>query len=340
VFTATYPGEPVDPEGVRVHRFRPLLRLGNAPLVPQIARISGFDLIHLHQPFIFGAEAALIAHRRTAAPIVSTYHNELRAVGVKGALFQAYDRVVSPRALRASAIVAALSEEHAHAAPLLRRELQARPDAVRVVPNGVDVETFRPGRDAQLRAELGFEDDAIVACFCARLDNAHLTKRLDLALEAVAAEPELRLVVVGGGPLLQGFEGDARDLGISRRVRFTGNVTHEGVARYFRVADLLMMPSTLEAFGIVQVEAMASGLPVLISRIEGARAISTHGVHGIHVDHDDAVALARGARELIALGPVGRAAMGRAGRELVLSRYTWAHSADHLELAYCAALAP
>ncbi len=70
-----------------------------------------------------------------------------------------------------------LSMEHAREAPLLAAELRRRPEAFAPVPNGVDIETFRPGAEPELRAALGIPADATVAAFCAKLDPAHLTKR-------------------------------------------------------------------------------------------------------------------------------------------------------------------
>lgn len=339
VFTAAYPGVRRDPDGVLVHRYAARLRLGNAPLVPQLALLDGFDVVHLHQPFIFGAEAALAACARTGTPLVSSYHNELEADGLKGALFALYDRLVTRTALRRSARILPLSLEHAHAAPLLAAELSRRPGAFAPVPNGVDVATFHPGREPALRSELGIAEEALVAVFCAKLDHAHLTKRLDLALAAVARVPALTLLVVGGGPLLDGFAADAARLGIADRVRFAGDRAHADVARYLRAADLLLMPSTLESFGIVQLEAMACGLPVVISDLPGARGVSRDAVHGVHVAPGDVDDLVRGVRAIVDAGAEGRRRMGEAARGHVEAHYTWTRCAQLLERAYRDALA-
>ena len=334
VFTAGHPGQRHDPDGVIAHRYAARLRMGNAPLVPQLALVRGFDVVHLHQPFIFGAEAALAVHARTGAPLVSSYHNELQADGVKGALFAAYDRVVTRTALRRSARVTPLSMEHARAAPLLAAELARRPDAFVPVPNGVDVEIFRPGEEPALRRSLGVSDDGIVAAFCAKLDAAHLTKRLDLAIEATARVPELTLLVVGGGELLDRYRAQAAAAGIAERVRFVGDRRHGDVARHLRAADLLVMPSTLESFGIVQLEAMACARPVVISDLPGARGVSRDGVHGVHVAPGDVDDLVRGLERLVRAGADGRRRMGEAAREHVLERYTWGQCAERLEHAY------
>jgi glycosyltransferase involved in cell wall biosynthesis len=334
VFTASYPGGPVDPEGVVAHRYRARLRIGNAPFIPQLALLEGFDVLHLHQPFIFGAEAALVASARTGVPLVSSYHNELQADGVKGALFAAYDRLVTRTALRRSARLAVLSMEHAREAPLLAAELARRPQAFAPVPNGVDVEVFRPGREPDLRAALGVPPTATVAAFCAKLDAAHLTKRLDHAIEATSRVESLTLLVVGGGPLLEHYEELASARGVADRVVFAGDQRHDDVARFLRAADLLVMPSTLESFGIVQLEAMACELPVVISRLPGAREVSRDGEHGVHVTPGDVDDLVRGLRRILGAGHDLRRRMGAAARRHVVEHYTWARGAELLEAAY------
>jgi glycosyltransferase involved in cell wall biosynthesis len=306
VFTASYPGEAHDPVGVRTHRFRARLRLGNAPFIPQLALIDGFDVIHLHQPFIFGAEAAVAASLRTGTPLVSSYHNELKAPGVKGLLFAGYDKVVTRAALRRSARLTVLSMEHAREAPLLAAELARRPEAFAPVPNGVDVELFRPGAEP-----------------------AHLTKRPDLAIAATERVEGLTLLMIGGGMLQARYAAEAGD-----RVIFAGDQPHHAVARYLRAADFLLMPSTLESFGIVQLEAMACGLPVVISDLPGARGVSRDGEHGVHVAPGDLDDLARGMRALVDSGPEGRRRMGEAARAHVVEHYAWSRCAELLEAAY------
>jgi glycosyltransferase involved in cell wall biosynthesis len=330
VFTAAYPGIPRNPRGVRVRRYRARLRIGNAPFIPQLALLDGFDVLHLHQPFIFGAEAAVAASARSRTPLVSSYHNELAAPGFKGLLFAGYDKVVTRTALRRSARLAVLSMEHARAAPLLAAELDRRPEAFAPVPNGVDLETFRPGAEPALRAALGIAEDAVVAAFCAKLDAAHLTKRPDLAIAATARVPELTLLVIGGGPLQARYEAEAA----GGRVVFAGDQSHDEVARHLRAADFLVMPSTLESFGIVQLEAMASGLPVVIADLPGAREVSRDGEHGVHVAPDDLDDLVRGVRAMIDAGAEGRHALGDTARAHVAARYSWAHSAELLEAVY------
>ena len=94
------------------------------------------------------------------------------------------------------------------------------------------------------------------------------------------------------------------------------------------------MPSTLESFGIVQLEAMACGRPVVVSRLPGARGVSLDGVHGVHVEPGDLDDLVRGLHALLDAGPDARRRMGEAARAHVAERYTWARCAELLEAAY------
>ena len=216
VFTAPAAGEAPEPGDAIVHRVEPVVAIGNAPLIPSLARVEGFDVIHLHYPFIFGSELTLLGRlraRRRAQALLVHYKNRLVGDGMRGALFEAYERSVAPLLIRAADRVCVLSADHAESVPYLRRTANADPAKLVEMPNGVDAEEFSPGGDASgLRQRLGIPTDAIVAGFVATLDRAHHFKRLDLAIDALArlADPRAHLVVAGGGELLDGFRSRAR----------------------------------------------------------------------------------------------------------------------------------
>ena len=211
VFTAAQEGVPAHEQGPpAVERQRALLSLGNAPLLPRLGALRGYDLIHVHQPFIFGADLAALGALATRTPVVSSFHNELRGNGVKGALFRGYNASALRLALRRSTRIAVLSRDHAGAVPPLAAQLRRRPGAIDEVPNGVDAERFSPGTAPAIRARHGIAGEAFVAMVCASLDHAHEYKRVDLAIEAVAAlarERDAHLLVVGEGPLREGLRG-------------------------------------------------------------------------------------------------------------------------------------
>jgi glycosyltransferase involved in cell wall biosynthesis len=351
VFTAPATGQAPDPGEVLVHRIAPLLAFGNAPLIPSLARIEGFDLLHLHYPFIFGSELTLLARlgrgRRRQALLVH-YKNRLLGGGMRGALFEAYEHTVAPLLVRTADRVCVLSGDHAGSVPYLRRTGRRNPGKLVEMPNGVDTELFAPGEDETgLRRSLGIPDEAPVAAFVATLDRAHLFKRLDLAIEAIArvgatsgSAPPPHLVIAGGGELLDSYRDRARAAGVGDRVHFLGSVQHADLPRALQAADLLLLTTEPpESFGIVLIEAMACGLPTIATEYPGVRAVIDDGETGLVVEPGDAEAVAAGIRRLIEAGPTGRGRMGAAGRKKAERLWSWPRLLDQMDEVYAEAMA-
>jgi glycosyltransferase involved in cell wall biosynthesis len=346
VFTAPAPGEPPDPGAAVVHRIDPVLAIGNAPLIPSLARVEGFDVVHLHYPFIFGSELTLLGRlraRRRAQALLVHYKNRLVGDGIRGALFETYEHSVAPLLIRAADRVCVLSADHAGSVPYLRRTAHADPAKLVEMPNGVDAEQFSPGEDdSGLRQGLGIPPDAIVAAFVATLDRAHHFKRLDVAIDALARldDPRAHLVVAGGGELLDGFRADAARAGVGERVHFLGAVPHTELPGVMRAADLFLLTTEPpESFGIVLAEAMACGLPAIATDYPGVRAVVDPGVTGTLVPRGDPGATAVALRELIEAGPERRAALGEAGRRKAVAQWSWPKLIERMDRVYADAIA-
>ena len=348
------PGEPPDAGGALVHRIEPLFAVGNAPLIPSMARIEGFDLLHLHYPFIFGSELTLIGRlrrKRRRQALLVHYKNRLIGRGARGMLFEGYERTVAPLLIRAADRVCVLSPDHAGSVPYLRRTGERDPGKLVEMPNGVDTEQFAPGGDgAGLRRSLGIPDAAPVAAFVATLDRAHHFKRLDLAVQAIArvtGESEggdgaapVHLIVVGGGELLDRYRDQARAAGVGDRVHFLGPVPHAELPGALRGADLLLLTTEPpESFGIVLIEAMACGLPTIATEYPGVRAVIDDGETGLVVEPGDPDAVAAAIRRLIEAGPAGRGRMGAAGRDKAERLWGWPRLLDRMEDVYAEAIA-
>jgi glycosyltransferase involved in cell wall biosynthesis len=346
VFTSPAQGMLPDPGGAIVHRIDPVLAIGNAPLIPRLARIEGFDVLHLHYPFIFGSELTLLgrlASRQRRQALLVHYKNRLVAKGARRIPFEAYEHSVAPVLMRAADRVCVLSPDHAGSVPYLRRIARHDPSKLIEMPNGVDTRLFAPGPDdAGVRAAAGIPDDAIVAAFVATLDRAHHFKRLDVALEAMAAldDERVHLVVAGGGELLDHFRRQASQAEIAGRVHFLGRVPHSRLPGVLRAADLLLLTTEPpESFGIVLIEAMACGLPTIATEYPGVRAVVDDGETGILVPPADARAVAAAIRRLVEAGPSGRGAMGTAGREKAERLWSWPRLLDRMDEAYAQAIA-
>lgn len=188
---------------------------------------------------------------------------------------------------------------------------------IRVIPNGVDIERFRPpGAEerARARAAIGIHDDRTVAVF---VGHEFERKGLPLVIGGLGRATGVTLVVVGGGPdMIRRAEAQAREAGVADRVVFAG--THDDPVPFLWASDVLVLPSAYEANALVLLEALSCGLPVVATRVGFAPDLVEDGENGFLVDRDSASVgdrldeLDRGD-----LGPMRRRARATA------ERYSW-----------------
>ncbi len=194
------------------------------------------------------------------------------------------------RALRMARDAALRSARHVFCPSAFLREIALgwglEPDRVSVLPNPAPEIPALPSRE-ELRAELGLEGD--VLAFAGRLG---VQKALATALEAIAANDGVTLVVAGDGPERALLEQRSRELGLEGRVRFLGNVPRETVLRLFRAADASVLPSAWENYPHTLVEALAVGCPVVATTVGGVPEVVRDGENGLLVPPRDADALA------------------------------------------------
>ena len=210
------------------------------------------------------------------------------------------------------------------------------PGRIRIVPPGVDHAFFGPGHRPQARRALGLPLSGRLLLFVGRIQPL---KRADVAIETLAelhesgGEP-YRLVVVGGpsGPhgekSLQSLHDVADARGVREHVHFVAPQPHELLSSYYRAADVCIVPSRSESFGLVALEAAACGTPVVASAVGGLTTLVDHGHTGYLVDDPDPVAYAAAVRrtfdEPLAAERLSTASVLRA------RRYTWRAAARTL----------
>ena len=209
-------------------------------------------------------------------------------------------------------------------------------DRVRVVPCGVDPEWFAPATGAEAAAPGRRERHRLL-----QLGRLVRRKGAEVSIEALAGIPDAELVVAGGeagtavadDPEVRRLRRVAARLGVADRVRFTGAVPRPEVPALIRSADVVLCPAYYEPFGIVPLEAMACGVPVVASAVGGQRDTVADPATGRLVPPGDPAALAAAVGGLLA-DPTARAACGAAGRRRVLTRYRWASVAEATEAIY------
>ncbi len=334
VFTAETSGPPEPLDGVEVRPLRPLVRVGNALLLPALlARLRGLDLIHLHYPFYFGAEMVALASRLSGIPYVVTYHNDVELAGALSWLPPLHHRLLGRAILRSASKVLFTTLDYGRIC--LAREF-ASAEIGGELSNGVDVKRFHPGLDGErVRRQHGIGEDELLVLFVGGLDRAHYFKGLPVLFDALEQLcSSVRLLVVGDGDLRRSYAARAAAMGLGERVRFAGRVGAEALPSHYAAADLLALPSLTrgEAFGVVLLEAMACAKPVVASDLPGVRAVVRSTGGGLMAVPGDATGLAAAIEDLA--DPARRLELGRAGRRAVEARYAWPLVAERLEAVY------
>ena len=244
-------------------------------------------------------------------------------------------------AAQADRLVAASAAE----AKDLIRLYRASRDRICVAQPGVDPRLFAEHDGAGLRRRLGLDEGARVALFAGRLEPL---KGAQILLDAAAQLrtdsdfSDLAVVIAGddSGDGAGGARGGERSrlerhaarIGLSNHVRFVGAVPHEQLAMYYAMADICVVPSLTESFGLVALEAQALGTPVVAAAVGGLREVVDDGVTGFLVDGHDPDDYARAMADVLG-DPVRKAEMGEEARRRA-GRFTWLRAVDRLAAIY------
>ncbi len=297
---------------------------------------EGFDALHANY-WLSGLAGHRLKHE-LELPLVSTFHTLAR---VKAEASPEELRSSEPRRraeaeaeiMRCSDVVLASCTVEADQ---LAGLYHADAGRVRVVAPGVDHAFFGPGHRPQARRALGLPLDVPLLLFVGRLQPL---KRAEVAVRALAAlRDDAQLVIVGGpsGPDAEAYRGrleaEVADAGLAHRVRFVEPQPHELLSTFYRAADVCLVPSRSESFGLVALEAAACGTPVVATAVGGLTTLVDHGCTGYLIDDGDPAAFAGAVRRILD-DPLGAERMAS---EAVLRarRYTWARSAAVLRATY------
>jgi rhamnosyl/mannosyltransferase len=282
-----------------------------APALPlQLARADA-DLVLLHEPNPMALVAYFIV--RPKVPVVIWYHSEVVRPGWRYRLFY---RPFLEFALRrvARIVVASPPMQNVPALAAYRAKCV-------VIPYGLDPDRYQPTAVVRARAAaLRERASGPIFLFVGRLVAY---KGLDVLLRALSGL-EARTVIVGDGPLRGSLETAVRELGLADRVHLTGEVADDERLAWFHACDALVLPSTTrqEAFGMVQLEAMLCGRPVVSTDLPtGVPWVNVHGETGFVVRAGDAASL-RSALDRLVADPDLRQALGASARARVFSAFT------------------
>ncbi|MDQ3945268.1 MAG: glycosyltransferase [Actinomycetota bacterium] len=288
----------------------------------------GRDYDALHGNYWLSGQVAHRLKHELSLPMLATFHTLARVTGSDGGTDGASRAAGEDEIIRcADLILASTTTEAAQ----LRQLYGADPERVEVLPPGVDHRLFSPGDRRLARARLGHPGDRVVL-FVGRVQPL---KGLELAVESLAETDGDSVLWVVGGP--SGAEGPAElarvkaragDLGVAGRVLFLPPVPHSRLVDYYRAADVVVVPSRSESFGLVALEAAACGTPVVAAAVGGLTAIVEDGVTGFLVEGRDPLEWAT-AVSLLLDDPELATAMG-AGAAVRSGRWSWSMTAARL----------
>jgi phosphatidyl-myo-inositol alpha-mannosyltransferase len=324
----------IDAENLSVHGYRTVRTAISMPIVsngsvarisvgpfakPRIARaLEGMDVVHaqgLAVPTI-----CLWAIRVSRAPVnVGTFHTYFEGGHWGYKYFFAYVRSTIARTDRLIAVSDAC---------LTALRPYFRDQVFEVIPNGVDTELYRPLGPGEERPA-----GPPRILFVGRFDTRN---RLDVLLQAARVlQDEGRdfvVQVVGDGPMRPVYHRQAKSLGVWDRIQWLGLLDRER-PRLYREATVFAAPCVLASFGVVLLEAMASGTPIVCADNVGYRQVIRDGAPGRFVPPDDAAALAAGIAEQFDDAELRRD-WGDRGREVAVERYSWPRVARRVEAVY------
>ena len=301
-----------------VRSSRAIAVLASQPICPgmpltarALHREHRFQIAHLHLPDPMSHLAALALPRDVR--IVLTWHSDI----VKQRRFFELYRPFLERLVRRSDAV--IAPTPAHFSSMLQLRELVPPDRRVVVPFGFDMSAFLSPhpRAAALRASLG---SRVVFA----LGRHVYYKGFEYLIRAMTLVPDARLVLGGSGPLTSSLVELARAQNVSDRVHFTGRISDEDLPAYYQACDVFCLPSVeqAEAFGIVQVEAMAAAKPVVCTDLKnGVNWVNQAGITGVAVAPRDERALAAVLRRLLGDDAL-RANLGAAARRRAESQFS------------------
>jgi D-inositol-3-phosphate glycosyltransferase len=298
--------------------------------------LVGREVSAIHANYWLSGVAGHQLKHRLDLPLVSTFHTLARVKAELGDAEPQHREEAEAAVIGCSDAITASCEAEADD---LVAHYGADPSRIEIVPPGVLHAFFSPGDPRGARLAVGIEPDRPVLLFVGRIQPL---KALDVAVRALAEvrrhQPDAILVVVGGASGAEGpgevarIHALAAELGVTDAVRFVEPQPHHMLSTWYRAANVVVVPSRSESFGLVALEAAACGVPVVAANVGGLRTLVDHGRTGFLIDGRDHTRYAE-AIDAILGDPALARDMSVAGAEAAAA-YRWSTTAGRLRRVY------
>jgi len=283
-----------------------------------------FDMIHCHDWLV--AQAGVTLKHATGTPLVATIHST--ESGRRNGIHTDYQRVINEiegwLTYEASRIVCCSWSMVNEVAGLFN----VPRDKIWMIPNGVDPGIYRPREIEQpLRAKYADPSEKIVLYVGRLVPEKGVNVLIGAIPRILSAHQNTKFIIVGEGYSREMLSSLSKSLGVNRKVFFTGYVSDDEVKGLLGLADVQVVPSIYEPFGIVCLEAMASGAPVVASDTGGLSEIVEDGVTGLKVPPNNSDAIAHAVNRLLSDSAL-REGVSKKARERASGRFSWKAIAD------------
>ncbi len=312
--------------GIKITRLPQWINMYNTPVVTAIqsfVRRSHADVVHVHSPPPFTERFAARGAKESNKPLVVTHHCDLELKGIFGNFaVNIYQSMLGKYPLEIADKVISTTKSYATTSRSLW-DID-----VEVVPNAVDIDRFHPNNEGGHIKDKYAKKNEPLALFVGRL-VPH--KGIGILIRAIERTQNGKLLIVGDGPYLSWLKKLTKKLNIEERIVFVGPISDYWLPSYYAATDVVVLPSTsrLEAFGIVGLEGMASGKPLILSDIPGVRDVISNE-EGFIVEPLDPDSITE-ALEKIWNGPEMAKQMGKKGRKRVVKLFSWEKVAKDVE---------
>jgi len=319
---------------------RPWFKYGHGAFLPQLLwKLRKFDYIYLHYPFFGAAEVIWFLKLFSRRPkLIVHYHMDVKNINLITKTLSLPSRLIRTSLLKQAEVIVSASLDYVKNSQI-KKYYEKHPEKFQEIPFSIDLHKFQPkliNRSINNRAlakakeiihyinDKFIKKNRLNLLFVGALDQAHYFKGVDILLKAlvITTPRNWQLKMVGDGDLRNHYQELTKKLKLEKQVEFTGKLTDSELIRAFQNADLLILPSinSNEAFGIVLIEALACGVPVLASDLPGVRQVFQNNQQGLLIKPGDVEDLKR-KLEFIFNNEELRRIMSLAARRLAEEKY-------------------
>jgi len=319
---------------IKVYRYASLFEFYRRKISPSLIFRPNIDvdIVHVHIAGELAPLAASKLAKKKNIPLIATYHGDAVADKLLQKPGEIFHNIIIKKVLNFSNVIVSPSKHIINQSPLLHLYKHK----IVVIPNGINLKDFKiayPKEECKRKLRIPESDKVILFVGVLRP-----FKGVDVLIKAMQFVTEIfqnvQLIIIGEGEMRLKLERLTKELKLERNIKFTGFVGEDLKPMYYKSADIFCLPSitTQEIFGIVNLEAMACGVPIVASKVGGVPDVVKHGENGLLVPPRDPNALADAIIYLLENEDI-RKKMGTKGKEIV-ENYAWEKIAEKYEKVY------